>query len=356
MSSSRSWCPFHEVNPSLIEKPNLKDEKIIACLQESYGVTASRIEFLPLGNDSSAWVYRVETEKGKTYFLKVRKGTVDAPSVLVPRYLREQGIEQVVAVYPTKTLAPWQEVEDYVLLLYPFIEGKMGMEIGLTDSQWIEYGDFLRKLHATKLPGGLLEQLRKETFIPNPKWSGVVRELQVKIKHSTFANPFEKALAAFWKEKSVEIGKILDRADELGKMLQEKRLDYVLCHADIHTANLLLTQEGRMYVVDWDGPILAPKERDLMFIVGASVGGFVVESKEETLFFRGYGRTEVDPLALAYYRYEWVVQDIGDYGERVFLMEDVGDETKEASVRSLMDMFQAGNVAESAYMSEVGLS
>lgn len=85
----------------MIEKPNLQDEKIIACLSESYGIAVSRIEFLRLGNDSSAWVYRVIASDGKDYFLKVRRGRVDAPSVIIPRFLIEQGIEQVVAAIPT---------------------------------------------------------------------------------------------------------------------------------------------------------------------------------------------------------------------------------------------------------------
>jgi hypothetical protein len=37
-------------------------------------------------------------------------------------------------------------------------------------------------------------------------------------------------------------------------------------------------------------------------------------------WFIGYGAAAIDPLALAYYRYEWVVQEIGDNGKRVFLL------------------------------------
>ena len=339
----------------MIEKPILQDEKIVACLGENYGIAVSRIEFLQLGNDSSAWVYRVIARDGKDYFLKVRRGGVDVPGVLIPRFLFEQGIEQVVAAIPTKTQQVWQPLEEFVLLLYPFIKGQMGMEIELRDSQWIEYGRFLKQLHTTRLPEHLLEQLPKESFVP--KWSGVVDGLCEKVmKDNTFWHPSENELAAFWKKKEVEIRSIVKRADELGKRLQEKDLEFILCHADIHNANLLLTRERKMHVVDWDGAILAPKERDLMFIVETTIGGFAVESKEEKLFFQGYGRTQVDPLALAYYRYEWVVQDIGDYGERVFLLKDVGDETKADAVQGFKEMFQPGNVVESAYQSEAGLT
>ena len=109
----------------------------------------------------------------------------------------------------------------------------------------------------------------------------------------------------------------------------------MLCHADIHTANLLVTPDQRLFIVDWDNPILAPRERDLMFVVDDDA----MQMVEADLFLAGYGETAINPLLLAYYRYEWVVQEIGDFGERVFIMGDVGDETRADSVRGFKALF-----------------
>lgn len=130
-------------------------------------------------------------------------------------------------------------------------------------------------------------------------------------------------------------------------MLQVRPLPFVLCHADIHTANILVAGDN-LFIVDWDQPILAPKERDLMFVVS----GNEVPGREEELFFEGYGEAAVDWLALAYYRYEWVVQEIGDFGERVFLLADVSDITRKDSVRGFRQLFRPGNVADAAYQLE----
>jgi spectinomycin phosphotransferase len=78
-------------------------------------------------------------------------------------------------------------------------------------------------------------------------------------------------------------------------------------------------------------------------------------TREEKWFFEGYGAIEVDPVALAYYRYEWVVQEIGDYGERVFLRQDTGAETINDAVRGFRQLFDLGDVVESAYEAEVHL-
>jgi spectinomycin phosphotransferase len=89
-----------------------------------------------------------------------------------------------------------------------------------------------------------------------------------------------------------------------------------------------------------------------MFVVGDAIDGAEARPRDEQLFFQGYGETAVNPLALAYYRFEWVVQDIGDYGERAFLSSDAGEETKRHAVAELMQMFDPGDVVEAAYASE----
>ena len=337
----------------MLEKPHLPDAKITAALQTDYGIVVTELDFLPIGNDSSAWVYRVGTTDGQIYFLKVKRGAVYAPSVIVPRYLLEQGMSQVVAPLPTQTQAMWASVDDFALLLYPFIEGDNGMAVGLSDQQWIDYGAVLRQLHTANLSPDLLTQLPKETFVPNPKWSDIVKTLLAATPKGQ--DTLEKELAVFWRAKQPEIGKIVARTEALGRLLQQQRIPFVLCHADIHTANLLINSGGQLFVVDWDQPVLAPKERDLMFVVGASLGGFVVDGNAERLFFQGYGQAEINWLALAYYRYEWVVQDLGDYAERVFLMENTGEETKRAAVQELMAMFAPGDVVDVAYQAETKL-
>ena len=43
----------------MLEKPDLSDDKISACLQADYGFHNTMIAFLPLGTDVNAAVYRV---------------------------------------------------------------------------------------------------------------------------------------------------------------------------------------------------------------------------------------------------------------------------------------------------------
>lgn len=331
----------------MLEKPNLSDEKIAQGLRVNYGLAATAIEFLPIGYDADAWAYRITASDGARYFLKLRRGTVHDACAAVARYLEAHGVPEVVAPLPTSAGQLSAPSEDYALLLFPWIEGRTGMvaDGGLSDGQWIAYGDIVRRIHVARLPDDLEAALTREDFTLRHDWGRFARHLSAMLPRQDYENPYERAFARLWLAHTAEMNQITEQAEHLGKRLRRNPPPFVLCHGDIHTANLLVTPDGALHVVDWDQPILAPKERDLMFVVGADAQ----PTRTETLFFAGYGATEVDALALAYYRYEWCVQEFCDFAERVFALDDVGDETRAESVRGFQQLFAPGDVVEEAH-------
>jgi len=137
---------------------------------------------------------------------------------------------------------------------------------------------------------------------------------------------------------------LIERADSIGRHLRDSNLKFVPCHADIHTANILVTPEQKMFIVDWDDTVLAPKERDLMFVLP----GNTIQTREEQAFLSGYGKTEINQLAFAYYRYEWCVQEIGDFGNRVFFTKDIGEDTRQSALEGFIRLFSQGDVVDIA--------
>lgn len=331
----------------MIEKPNIKDEKIIVALNKNYSIQASNIEFLPIGNDSSAFAYRIEARNEISCFLKLKHNLWNLAGLFVPRFLKDNGIEQVVAPLSTKTQKLWINVDEFALIVYPFITGNEAMKVGMTDAQWTGFGSVLQRIHTSKLPSEVSQYVRRETF--TPKWSELSKELHAQVNTRNYDDPYQKELATFWKENNETIQSLIERTEMIGKRLQQTDLEFVLCHADIHMANIVLTQEQEMFIVDWDDTLLAPKERDLMFVLG----GNTIHTKEERLFFDGYGEVNINQLALAYYRYEWCVQEIGDFGHRVFLTKDTGESTKQDSVEGFMTLFSRGDVIEAAFNTSV---
>lgn len=335
----------------MLEKPDVSDEVLINGLLQGYGIAATSIEFLPLGYDASAWVYRVEAADGGAYFLKLRLGAVDAASVLVPRFLVEQGISQVVAPLPTTAGGLWHEAAQFKLILFPLIAGESGMSCGLTEMQWREFGAILRRIHATPLPPELAGCVRRETFIP--QWIDLVRQLHAKVRLEEGDDAISAELISFWRARGIVIERIVQRAEELGRRLQASAAEYVLCHSDIHTANLVIDrQNGGLHIVDWDNPLLAPKERDLMFVVADATCALAAPHRDELNFREGYGPGVIDPVALAYYRYEWVVQEIGDFGQRVLRSHHGGDATRLDALQGFVRLFAPEDVVDGALRTE----
>src|SRR5260370_33347970 len=104
------------------EQPSIPEERLRACLQDQYDLDPVTLDFLSLGKDYNAGVYRAVSEPGTAYLLKVTSRSLYEPRYLVPHYLRDQGITSVVAPIPTKSNALWTKLVDWTVSVHPSIE------------------------------------------------------------------------------------------------------------------------------------------------------------------------------------------------------------------------------------------
>ena len=110
---------------------------------------------------------------------------------------------------------------------------------------------------------------------------------------------------------------------------------------------MLINGKETLYIVDWDDPILAPRERDLMFI-GAGVGNVWNNSEEELLFYQGYGAVTVNRQLLAYYRADRILVDIAEYSQQLLYSCD-GGEDRVIRYQHTVDMFEPRGVVDKAF-------
>jgi spectinomycin phosphotransferase len=333
----------------MLERPDLPDARIAACLQASYALSTRTITFLPLGADQHTAVYRVVAGDQTSYFVKLRSGPYDETAVALPRFLSDQGIRQIIAPLRTQTGELWADLDPFKLILYPFVAGHNGYEVDMSARNWRGFGSALKRIHSTPLPPGLRREIRREQYAP--RWRETVRAFLAREEDEPAVDSIAAQLAAFLKAKRNEVEDLVERAGRLAASLQARTPDYVLCHSDLHAGNILIDADGAFYIVDWDDPILAPKERDLMYAGGAQ--GFRGHSpeEEETLFYQGYCSTEVDRRALAYYRYERIIEDLAIYCQQL-LVTDAGGQDREQSLKYLKSNFLPHGTIEIAYTSD----
>src|SRR5690349_17522368 len=327
----------------MLEKPKIPDELIISHLQKQYDLSVAQLEFLPLGADAGTAVYRVLTDDGSACFLKLRKGFAEI-TVTVPLFLHSQDIEEIIVPFETQSKQNWADFGEYTMILYPFIEGKDGFDRELTDHHRKTLGTALRRIHTAQLPRELRRRIPEESF--SPQWRERLKSFQNLVETRVFDDTTAAKLAEFMKSKRDDISRLVGRTEELASEVQSNPLELILCHTDFHGGNILIGEDEQLYIVDWDNPLLAPKERDLMFI-GGGIDGIWQSKREEAIFYEGYGQPEINLAALAYYRYERVIEDLAVIGEQL-LLTDEGGADRERSYGWFTSNFEPGQTIEIA--------
>ncbi|HET9910542.1 MAG TPA: aminoglycoside phosphotransferase family protein [Anaerolineales bacterium] len=327
----------------MLEKPNIANKLIISRLEAEYDLRVIELTFLPLGADENTAVYRVLTGNGTVYFLKLRKN-FDEIIVRVPVFLKQQGIQAIIVPFETRSKQYYADFGEYKLILYPFIEGKDGFERKLSDQHRQRLGAALKGIHSVPLPSALKSLIPRENY--SPQWRELLKAHQARVENIIFDEPTAAKLANFMKSRQDEISYLIKRTAELASALQTRSLELVLCHSDFHGGNILISDDDELYIVDWDNPILAPKERDLMFI-GGGIDEIWKSKRDESVFYEGYGKKEIDLFALAYYRYERIIEDLAVICEQL-LSTDEGGADRERSYGWFTSNFEQGSTIEIA--------
>ena len=338
----------------MLEKHPLSEQHIIDCLDTHYGIKIVTLTLLPLGADMNASVYKAQAQDQSSYFVKLKRGQDHNIGIAIVEWLHHAGIQEIIPPIQTNHGQSTQHIDDFTLILYPFVEGQDGFSRTLTDEQWVKLGKALRQVHELQVPLSIQHRIRQETY--SPKWREIVRSLYAYIESDQRLSVDEIALKllAFMKAHRVAINRLVDRAEELAQKLQNMSSTFVLCHSDIHGGNVLIDENNNtLYTVDWDEPIMAPKERDLMFI-GGGVANVWNKPHEEALFYQGYGKTEINTAMLAYYRHERIVQDIAEYGQALFLTAE-GGEGRAEMFKYFIAMFESRGVVDIAFETDRNL-
>jgi spectinomycin phosphotransferase len=333
----------------MLVKPDIQDEDVILCLQAGYGLQIQRVTFLPLGGDLSTAVYRADAEDETAYFCKLKFGDFDEISVALPKYLSEQGIAQIIAPLATIAGQLWAHFGKMHLVLYPFVVGTSGFEMELTERHWADFSLALNRIHTMPLPPALARNTQTDRF--SAEWRERCRQILQRLENETFDDLIMVECAAYLQARRATILALIGRAERLAGLLTSRSIEFVLCHADIHPGNLFIDTRGDLFIVDWDYPILAPKECDLMFI--GSGQGYVgrTAQEEEALFYRNYDSATIDPIALAYYRCERSIVDIVVECKRIF-SPMLNDQERAQSRQIITWLFMPDGSIEIAYRSD----
>lgn len=325
-------------------KKSIQDQEVIELLDTYYGIDIRAVQLIMSGADMNALAYKADSES-HSYFVKLKYGYHDEINLSIIRLLHDSGVKEIIFPILTLEAKLFQQLKHFKVIVYPFIDASDGFTQNLTEKQWRQLGTVLRQIHETSVPFSIQHQLRKETY--SPKWRDMVRSFYGKIESDNSNDKITANFKSFFNQNCHSIRQLVDSAEELSKKIQPNLNHYVLCHSDIHAGNVLVVNEESIYIIDWDEPMLAPKERDLMFI-GAGIGNTWNKPHEIPYFYEGYGKVNMNHTLLSYYRHERIVEDIAVYTQDLLTPEQ-NDQSRLESLKHFKSMFEPNDVVEIAF-------
>lgn len=285
-------------------------------VQQDFGVEIATLSAVEHGADEASRLWRGVGAGGASYAVKLSGGGTPA-GLIMSVHLAEHGVAGVMHPLISRHGRPWSDRERRRLSVVPWVSETRALEGEMSPAHWRSYGALLAKVHATAVTDALATSLPREDHT-HDQVASTARTLDSWLRLTSedpaaagrTVDGLVRALAQVWCAAGNRVSTLLDQADRLGRDLQAQKSSSVVCHGDPHLGNVLIGQDERVWLIDWDDAVLAPRERDLMFILGGVLAFAPVTRQQQSWFFEGYGSTDIDPIRLAYYRCARALEDL----------------------------------------------
>ncbi|MBP2349545.1 spectinomycin phosphotransferase [Kribbella aluminosa] len=266
-------------------------------LLADFGLDVVQLTPVAYGADVAAQVWRATTATN-SYAVKW-SGAGTNTGHQVAAFLADSGLPGVPELIRMSEGGLWSVHAKKRLTVTPWIDGTRAAETGLTVEQWSEYGILLRRVHDAELPPRLLDALPKYSHI-DARMPAVVDDVRRRLE--TPDGEVAEELAAVWKQYDDVL------ADLLTKRPPAPTGPRVVCHGDPHLGNVLVDKD--LHLIDWDDVIHAPREQDLMFMLGGMGDVGPTTTAQREAFLAGYGPHVLDEEAVHYYRHVRAYEDV----------------------------------------------
>ena len=293
-------------------------------IQQDFGVAVTTLTAVEHGADADAQLWRGFDADGASYAVKL-SGAGTPAGLIVSAHLAGHGVAGVTRPLMSRKRQPWSEREHRRLTVVPWVSEARALEGEMSAAHWTSFGALLAKVHATAVTEALAMSLPREDHT-HEQAASTVRALDSSLRlvadepaaAGLTVDALVRALAQEWRTAGDRVSALLEQADGLGRELQARKATNVVCHGDPHLGNVLIGQDERVWLIDWDDSVLAPRERDLMFILGGVLAFAPVTQQQQSWFFDGYGATDLDPTRLAYYRCARALEDLACPAAQIF--------------------------------------
>jgi Ser/Thr protein kinase RdoA (MazF antagonist) len=288
-----------------VDKPALMD-----CIRQAYNLPITSLQFLPQGMVGCHYI--AECSGREPIFITLLNDSLMASlqrqrlafTLALMDALYERGLFTAQpALYRTTAGALSSEFQGQALVIREYIAGgNLGEAWPLPAEEMAHLGRLLAGLHSATAGLEMEVPFREQFDLP---FEAVLLAGLVELEHlPQEARPGKLELREMILSRKGQLLGLLARLHELGASAAALNPPQVLVHTDMTPNNILRTPQGGLFIVDWEGVMLAPAEFDLFIFAGE---GFTALLRA---YLRAAGYPELHPELFAYYLYRRNLEDI----------------------------------------------
>ncbi|MBG6066096.1 phosphotransferase enzyme family protein [Micromonospora ureilytica] len=283
-------------------------------VRTGFGLRLSTMEPVTSGADQHARLWLAEAADGGRYAVKLSGGGTPA-GLVVTAFLAEQGVPGIVAPLRADDGRLSVDHDGRRLSVVPWVSDQRALDGPMTDAHWHAYGEVLAAVHAAPVTDEL-SRLLPAGGAAYPSIVAATRATAARLRDpdpADLADPLVTELAGVWSAVADRLGVLTREVERRAVDMCDRPAANVVCHGDPHLGNLLLGTDGQVWLIDWDDAVLAPPECDLMFVLGGVLAFAPITAEQQQAVLAGYGRTDVDPVRLAWFLAVRALDDLSDW-------------------------------------------
>lgn len=236
------------------------EKNVLNVLKHMFSSDVATSTFIPVGEESYA--FSIALNNGSKYFVKYCDKQKIIKSIDKVNALLLQLNEFDFVVPPIEVNGKTSfEVDNGKIYVYPLVEGsviRMGNE--KFDKHLVDtLTGILVRIHSVNPKD--IANLPKEDFENN-----YCQRLEQIIADKN-ENKLDQRAALVLENNEKTIRSMIEKQNKVANDYKQKNLGFVLTHGDVTGLNIIVTNEGGIKLVDWDGAMLTPPERDLNFLL-----------------------------------------------------------------------------------------
>lgn len=267
--------------------------EVSQAIQNYYGFNVSSIEFIPVGEESYA--YAISTDQGQKYFVKYCEQAEVIKNIAIVNSLLIQLRHLPFVVAPIEAHGDTAfNILNGKMYVYAYIEGEVvRMGNGKFNKELVEeLTKIMSAIHNSAPSVDLPEESFRNAF------SARFEKLLTLATDGVLESDVKQLLL---NNKEV-INELIQKHDAISMKYLAEKPRFVLTHGDITGLNLIMSKDG-IKLVDWDGAMFAPAERDINFLFDNP--HFSIDD-----YFALTNRSHFEPDLKDYYGQDWALNSI----------------------------------------------